>query len=292
MGVPTAVSDTGKRKMLKLHQQFEKFTQMSLRNRPHLSAASLKYLALLSMTADHIAVIVKPVAGFRAFGDLAFPLFAFLLVEGFFHTRDRRRYEGRLLLAAFISEIPYDLAFSGRWLDTQHQNVCLTFFLALIAMELLERYGSGIWEKLVLMAVFCTLTEAMGADGGAWGMGLVLAFYFCEKAAGAFVNDRQCFDLNATSQTRQLQFTQYRDCNERIIGFPKCILKKGISMKVLAATLIAALAWREPLWVLVLTAACLLLYDGSKGRSGFRPFFYIYYPVHLLVLHFVGKWLG
>ena len=56
-------------------------------------------------------------------------------------------------------------------MDAQHQNVCLTFFLALVAMELLERYGNGIWEKLVLTAVFCTLTEAAGADGGALGDG-------------------------------------------------------------------------------------------------------------------------
>lgn len=217
--------------------------------RLHLSASALKYLALLAMTADHIAVICRPVPGFRTFGDLAFPLFAFLLVEGFFHTRDRRCYGRRLLLAAAVSEIPYDLAFSGRWMDAQHQNVCLTFFLALVAMELLERYGNGIWEKLVLTAVFCTLTEAAGADGGAWGMGLVLAFYFCEKTAGVF-------------------------------------------MKMISAVLIGAFAWQEPLWVLALTAVCLLLYDGYRGRSRFRSFFYIYYPVHLLTLYFVGKWLG
>ena len=57
-------------------------------------------------------------------------------------------------MAAAVSEIPYDLAYSGRWMDAQHQNVCLTFFLALVAMELLERYGNGIWEKLVLTAVY------------------------------------------------------------------------------------------------------------------------------------------
>lgn len=52
--------------------------------RLHLSASALKYLALLAMTADHIAVICRPVPGFRTFGDLAFPLFAFLFSRRFF----------------------------------------------------------------------------------------------------------------------------------------------------------------------------------------------------------------
>ena len=229
--------------------------------RLHLSASALKYLALLAMTADHIAVICRPVPGFRTFGDLAFPLFAFLLVEGFFHTRDRRCYGRRLLLAAAVSEIPYDLAFSGRWMDAQHQNVCLTFFLALVAMELLERYGNGIWEKLVLTAVFCTLTEAAGADGGAWGMGLVLAFYFC------------VIGNSGTNVPRHILFHEKT---------------AGVFMKMIAAVLIGAFAWQEPLWVLALTAVCLLLYDGYRGRSRFRSFFYIYYPAHLLVLYFLS----
>lgn len=74
-------------------------------------------------------------------------------------------------MAAAVSEIPYDLAFSGRWMDAQHQNVCLTFFLALVAMELLERYGNGIWEKLVLTGSVLYATEAAGADGGCMGYG-------------------------------------------------------------------------------------------------------------------------
>ena len=66
----------------------------------------------------------------------------------------------------------------------------------------------------------------------------------------------------------------------------------GVFMKIIVAVLIGAFAWQEPLWVLALTAVCFMLYDGSRGRSRFRSFFYVYYPAHLLTLYFVGKWLG
>lgn len=220
---------------------------------PHISAAALKWLALLSMTADHIAVICKDYPGFREFGNLAFPLFAFLLVEGFFHTHNRNLYRWRLCLAALISEIPYDLAFSGRFFDIEHQNVCLTFLIAFIAMELLERYEYGIWEKIVFAAVAATFTEALGSDGGAWGILLILTFYFCES---------------------------------EITSITKSVIIKKI-MKVSATVIISIIAWHEALWVIALTVGCFLIYDGSKGRTGYKIIFYIYYPVHLLLLYFL-----
>ena len=177
-------------------------------------------------------------------------------------------------MAAVVSEIPYDLAFSGRWMDAQHQNVCLTFFLALVAMELLERYGNGIWEKLVLTAVFCTLTEAAGADGGAWG-----AWEWCWH-----------FIFRVIGNSLEFPITQKGTNVPRNILFHE--KTAGVFMKIIVAVLIGAFAWQEPLWVLALTAVCFMLYDGSRGRSRFRSFFYVYYPAHLLTLYFVGKWLG
>ncbi len=216
---------------------------------PHFSAATLKWIALLSMTADHISVICRPIAGFREVGNLAFPLFAFLLTEGFFHTKNRRTYKIRLFLATVVSEIPYDLAFSGHLIDIYHQNVCLTLLMAFIAMELLEQYGTGIWEKIVILSVFCMAAEAMRADGETWGMLLILLFYFCEK-----------------SQIDQKQL-----------------------MKVAAATVISAVAWQVPLWVIVLMAICLLIYDRSKGRRWYRDIFYAYYPTHLIILYLLSR---
>ena len=126
--------------------------------RLHLSASALKYLALLAMTADHIAVICRPIPGFRTFGDLAFPLFAFLLVEGFFHTRDRRCYGRRLLLAAVVSEIPYDLAIRGKIWDFSSQNAMITMCICLVMLKCLDLFKEtsgftgGMLKVLILIA--------------------------------------------------------------------------------------------------------------------------------------------
>ena len=86
-------------------------------NLKKLSGYHLKFIAVISMLIDHIAVIFQASLSesiyfiLRAAGRLSFPLFCFLLVEGFFHTRNKKRYQQRLFIFAVLSELPYDLAF-------------------------------------------------------------------------------------------------------------------------------------------------------------------------------------
>ena len=95
-----------------------------------ISGSALKVLALMIMLIDHIgAVIVVKIMnapGFdhdfwgslywplRYIGRLAFPIFCFLLVEGFVHSSNVKKYLGRILVFAAISEIPFDLAITGK----------------------------------------------------------------------------------------------------------------------------------------------------------------------------------
>ena len=103
-----------------------------------LSGSTLKLIAIITMLIDHIgaAVIARLlIAGqgsemlykiyyaMRAVGRVAFPIFCFLLVEGFFYTGSRKKYALRLFGFALLSEIPFDLAFSGKILEFGYQNV-------------------------------------------------------------------------------------------------------------------------------------------------------------------------
>ena len=72
-------------------------------------------------------------------GRLAFPIFAFFIVEGFMRTRNVARYAARLGIFAVASEIPFDLGLFGKPFKWDHQNIILTFFIALL-MLIVIRY--------------------------------------------------------------------------------------------------------------------------------------------------------
>lgn len=118
-----------------------------------ISGYWLKVIAVISMLIDHTsAVILEQIPGLenpaflmRIIGRLAFPIYCFLLVEGFYHTRSRAKYAGRLFLFALISEVPFDLAFSRRMWDFSSNNVFFTLLFGLLVIWGVE----GIKQKFV-----------------------------------------------------------------------------------------------------------------------------------------------
>lgn len=159
-----------------------------------LSGSVLKLIAIVAMLIDHTAVgfsVGAELALFslggstvtlymllRYIGRIAFPLFVFLLVEGFVHTKSRKRYGMRLFLFALISEIPFNLFVGGSLLYAK-QNVFFTLLLGYLALCALEAYHKKwtVW----LIPVLLVISFFLKADYGYAGFVFILLVYLLRK---------------------------------------------------------------------------------------------------------------
>lgn len=227
---------------------------MLMINKRTYHGEDLKFFAMWSMLIDHAgAVLIEntslyQITGFRMLavacrliGRISFPLICFLLIEGFCHTEDRRKYLMRMGCFALISEIPFDLAFFGK-LDLQRQNVFFTLFTGILLLYALEKAETMEHSPLIrsfMMAAAilagCAAATAGRFDYSYMGILLIAALYLFRK-------DRK----------------------------KQCIAGAVLSLYELTAALAFILVGK---------------YNGEKGDGRLpRNWFYIFYPLHLLVL--------
>lgn len=253
-----------------------------------ISGYTLKMIALVTMFIDHTAAVVLGRAlmqmgtgGFvtegnyafwyeiynimRYIGRMAFPIYCFLLVEGFHHTKNLKKYILRLFLFALISEIPFDLAFNDTVLEFGYNNVFFTLgigLLVIVAMEFvrkhfrLENYTGPEWTILslfkVLALVVILLTGIFAADGflctdyGSAGVCAIVAMYVLYQSP--------------------------------MIGFTLGVTVLGIMS---SSSEYLALLMLIPLY----------FYNGTRGKQ-VKYLFYGFYPVHLLLLVGIAALLG
>ena len=212
-----------------------------------LSSAALQIIAILTMTVDHLGFYLFPNCEiFRIIGRIAFPLFAFLLAEGFMHTRSRSAYFYRILLAAVITQ-PLCYISDGVTQTTYAHNVLFTLDFAFVALMMAERGG----YFLIGVPLIALLASALNCEYGVFGVLLVVGFYYARKI---FTNNR--------------------------------IIRLMAQACILAAMMLSLAdydSWGVQKWAL-LAIVPIALYSGKKGRRLPRCFTYVYYPAHLLVL--------
>lgn len=172
-----------------------------------LSGSSLKLIAIITMLIDHSAFIllsmyppaIEPLftAGSteysvyricRDIGRVAFPIFCFLLVEGFTHTRDRLKYGINLFIFACISEIPWNFMFTNTW-RFEKQNVFFTLLLGYLAFCALEHFWSSPKMAFLSVAALFAVSFFLKADYGWRGFVFLLIMYWfrSEKTAQAII---------------------------------------------------------------------------------------------------------
>lgn len=244
-----------------------------------ISQEGLKLIACLTMLIDHIGYeIIYPIyAGMsvvnatdlpevwlvyrlyllcRSIGRIAFPIFAFLLVEGFHRTRNRKKYALRLIIGAFLAEIPYDLMVSGQ-IFWRQQSVMVTLLLGFAAVWCMEKCRNLAWKPAVML-LFALLAELLMTDYGWAGVVLIALFEL----------SRYMHSPNLVRAGGMIVLFHYMSSYVFQIG--------GFSM---------------PMQVLgVLSMIFIAIYDGNKRTygKGVQWAFYLFYPVHLLILWAVG----
>ncbi len=254
-----------------------------------LTGAVLKNTAYVTMLIDHFFAVVflnymglytvdgrwdprlEPIyrAG-RAVGRVSFILFTYLIVEGFFYTRSRGRFLLRLFLFALISEIPFDLALSGKLTDWGVQNVYWTLFLGVLTLT--------IWEYL-------SHYRNVFAAGGRWIVllaGCSAAFLFCTDYR--FMGVLLIFTMYQTREKDGgIQFMA--------AGLVMLFGTWGSNLIRYAGWITADdLFWSSLREMYGLLAFLLIfLYNGEKGRQLPKPFYYAFYPVHLLILYGIAR---
>lgn len=158
----------------------------------------VKWAAVILMLADHTAYFLRgsidnnTYLGLRIIGRLAFPLFAFLLVESFHFTKNRLKHFVKIAGLALVSEIPYNLFITGRLNDFRYQNVCFTLALGFLMMcinnsdtdRFLKKHIKSMkFRKFItacvrtdITALFCFAAYLLRTDYSAEGILLIAIF--------------------------------------------------------------------------------------------------------------------
>ena len=129
------------------------------------------------MLIDHVGALFFPeVSIFRIVGRIAFPIFCYTLVEGFFHTKNVKGYLIRLGMFAILSEIPYDLAFSNKVIDIEGQNIFFTLFFGVLMMWLVSETSSYVVKSIIAIALLI-ICRGLQVDYANMGILIIFAFY-------------------------------------------------------------------------------------------------------------------
>lgn len=231
-----------------------------------LSSFSLHILAMAFMLCDHVWATLLPLDILSNIGRLAFPIFAFLIAEGFRRTGNVKHYILRIFLFALLSEVPFDFFYGGSAFYPVHQNVLFTFFIALCLMagvEKVRRKGSP-WRTALALGGAMVLGTVLGTvcmvDYYGAGVLTVLVFY-------AFSGRRW---WNAIFQFCALYYINV----VLLGGYQIPVSLGGFSFEIPQQGL--ALLSLVPIW----------LYRGRQGPHSewWRWFCYAFYPTHLALL--------
>lgn len=238
-----------------------------MENKLPLSGNMLKILAAIFMTVDHIGLLFFPREEiFRIIGRLAFPIFAFMIAEGARYTKRRLRYFVGIFLLGVICQIVYFVTS-----ESLYMCILITFSLSLLILFSFKELKIAIFEakksprRIAIAAALLAISVALAYVACEL---LEVDYGFAGVMAPLFASIFDFRGVNVPEKIKALDKTFVRVITFGI-GILMHALLSGIDIQIYA------------MYALIL----LLLYSGERGKYNMKYFFYIFYPLHLVVLY-------
>ena len=233
-----------------------------------INSNSLKIIAMILMLIDHLwATIIPGNQWMTNIGRLAFPIFAFLIVEGFTHTSDFKKYVKRLFIFGLISEIPFNLIYTGSFIFPFHQNVIFTLLLGLLCINEIDKIKNNRKSKNIIIGTLkilgLLLIGTVGfVDYGITGILTIIVFYIFRNFKFAWLGQLISLIL------LYIVFFKGQSVIINVFGFEYFLPLQGLGVLALI-----------PIW----------LYNGEKGKKNklLQYSFYAFYPVHMLCIYMI-----
>lgn len=221
-----------------------------------LTGNQLKIIAMIIMTIDHVGMVLFPGQRiFRIIGRLAYPIFAYMIAEGCCYTRSYGRYLGTMAAMAAVYQVVYFLVSWG----SLYQCILVTFSLS-IGLIFLCKMAMEKNNFLSCLAV---------------GGGICLTFFLTEVLPGMLPGTDYAVDYGFWGV--MLPVLVYLGKNK----MQKLCICAGVLL-ILSGGVTNIQMWS------LLSVALLALYNGQRGKWKMKYFFYIYYPLHLVVIYFIA----
>ena len=223
-----------------------------------MSSFALHIIAMIFMLCDHMWATILDYEWLTCIGRIAFPIFAFLITEGYIHTSNINKYIKRMVIFAIITEIPFNLMVSASPIYPFHQNVLWTFVISLLTLKYLNFDNTkNIFKSILIIILAIIIATITMCDYFGAGVMMVVGFYIFRKS-------------------KLLQLL--------MIIYVNMILLQGYSYPID----IAGYTYYFPQQGFALLSLIFIwLYNGKQGYHAkwFKIFCYAFYPLHMLILY-------
>ena len=257
-----------------------------------ISGSTLKWIAVITMLMDHIGASLLERSGnlpqldviLRSVGRVAFPLFCFLLVEGFYHTHSVEKYAMRLLIFALVSEIPFDMAFNDTFFFALDNNVFWTLLIGLMMIWGIHALDDR-WEKK---------KEKEDREEACPNLTHEQLIDFRDERRLETDNLLRSIEVVLlvllAMIVAQVSNTDYGACGVATIGVFYFLYSHRVTAVVIVVLMLTMTVSSSEIFSIAILPL-LYFYNGTRGHQN-RYFFYAFYPVHLLILGILGIFMG